>query len=54
MHFSRFIPAAAGLLGLAHGHLSGDLSLDNLIDSKTSPAVFDLGHSWNDHTLFKG
>lgn len=80
MHFSRFAPAAAGLIGLAQATLGLDkvgdvldkvndglgtdtitdkLGLDNLgnhgVDTKScSPAVFDLGHSWEDHTLFHG
>lgn len=60
MHFSHFVPAAAGLIGLAHGHLGGgkldlgnlDLDLDIATDCK--PALFDLGHSWDNEVLFHG
>lgn len=49
MHFTRFAPAAAGLIGAAHALVPGLIG-----DSDIVPALFDLGSSWDDEVLFQG
>lgn len=49
MHFSRFVPAAAGLIGAAQAlvpNLAGDADLN--------PANFDCSKSWDNEVLFNG
>lgn len=49
MHFTRFAPAAAGLIGAAQALLPGLVG-----DVDLAPAVFDCSSSWDDEVLFKG
>jgi hypothetical protein len=50
MHFSRFAPATAGLIGAAQALIPGLIGGD----ADLSAARFDCAKSWDNEVLFSG